>query len=286
MQHPIRIVAASQLPLRILPTLRFLVRLTRQLSAIQFARQGARVAVADIDEIGIRQTAVLIGERALAVQVDVADPGSCAAMVAKTVAEFGRLDIIFNNAGVSGSRHNTANQPLDEWQRVIDINLSGVFYCTKYAIPAMQKVGGGVIVNTASVDGHVGMATISPYTASKHGVLGLTKCVALEYGRENIRCVAICPGFIDTAMTRRSLSENEAGAMAQSIPNVGGQAAQPEQVANLALWLASDKASYVNGSSHVVDAGLMAGFSLPEPVDETVTPEAAFASGVRVPHHT
>jgi NAD(P)-dependent dehydrogenase (short-subunit alcohol dehydrogenase family) len=255
-------------------------------AAIQFARQGARVTVADIDEIGIRQTAVLIGERALAVQVDVADPSSCAAMVAKTVAEFGRLDVIFNNAGVSGSRHNTASQPLDEWQRVIDINLSGVFYCTKYAIPEMQKVGGGVIVNTASVDGHVGMATISPYTASKHGVLGLTKCVALEYGRENIRCVAICPGFIDTAMTRQSLSEDEAGAMAQSIPNVGGQAAQPEQVANLALWLASDKASYVNGSSHVVDAGLMAGFSLPEPVDEKVTPGAAMAPGVRVPHHT
>ncbi len=255
-------------------------------AAIQFARQGARVTVADIDEIGIRQTAVLIGERALAVQVDVADASSCAAMVAKTVAEFGRLDVIFNNAGVSGSRHNTANQPLDEWQRVIDINLSGVFYCTKYAIPEMQKVGGGVIVNTASVDGHVGMATISPYTASKHGVLGLTKCVALEYGRENIRCVAICPGFIDTAMTRQSLSEDEAGAMAQSIPNVGGQAAQPEQVANLALWLASDKASYVNGSSHVVDAGLMAGFSLPEPVDEKVTAGAAMAPGVRVPHHT
>lgn len=234
-------------------------------AAIQFAEQGAKVAVADIDEAGVRETAAMIGESALAVQVNVADAASCETMVATAVAEFGRLDIIFNNAGISGNRHNTANQPLTEWQRVIDINLSGVFYCIKYAVPEMQKVGGGVIVNTASIDGHVGMATISPYTASKHGVLGLTKSVALEYGRENIRCVAICPGFIDTAMTRENFSEEEAGALAQGIPNVGGRPAQPEQVANLVLWLASDKAAYVNGSSHVVDAGLIAGFSLPEP---------------------
>ena len=122
-----------------------------------------------------------------------------------------------------------------------------------------------MIVNTASIDGQIGMATLSPYTASKHGVLGLTKTTALEYGRENIRCVAVCPGFIDTAMTRGALSEEETAILAGSIPNEGGQKAQPAQVANMVLWLASDKASYVNGSSHLVDAGLTAGFSLPEP---------------------
>lgn len=235
-------------------------------TAKQFAEQGARVAVADIDKEGLIETADLIGNGALAIEVNVSDPASCESMVAQTVAAFGRLDVLFSNAGISGDRHNTAKQPLEEWRRVIDINLSGVFYCARYAIPEMQKIGGGVIVNTASVDGHVGMATLSPYTASKHGVLGLTKAIALEYGRENIRCVAICPGFIDTAMTQGGFSEEEAAALAEAIPNVGGTPAQPEQVANMVLWLASDKASYVSGSSHVVDAGLVAGFSMPEPV--------------------
>ncbi len=234
-------------------------------SAIGFAEEGARVVVADINETGAQELANSIGDKALAVFVDVADASSCEAMVAKTIAAFGRLDVIFNNAGISGDRYNTANQPLDSWQRVIDINLSGVFYCTKYAISEMQKVGGGVIVNTSSIDGLTGMATLSPYTAAKHGVLGLTKVTALEYGRENIRCVAICPGFIDTAMTRDSLGPEEAAALAELIPNVGGKPAAPEQIANMVLWLASDKACYVNGTSHSIDAGLSAGFSLPEP---------------------
>jgi NAD(P)-dependent dehydrogenase (short-subunit alcohol dehydrogenase family) len=234
-------------------------------AAIGFAEQGAKVAVADINEDGVRETAAAIGDAALAIAVNVADAASCEAMVAQTVAAFGRLDVIFNNAGISGERYNTARQPLEEWQRVIDINLSGVFYCCKYAIPEMQKNGGGVIVNTASIDGHIGMATVSPYTASKHGVLGLTKSVALEYGRENIRCVAVCPGFIDTAMTQGALGGDAGDALKQAIPNVGGTAAQPKEVANMVLWLASDKAAYVNGSSHVIDAGLTAGFSLPEP---------------------
>ena len=235
-------------------------------AAILFAKEGARVAVADINESGIRETAALIGDMALAIQVDVAAAESCEAMVADTVAAFGRLDVIFNNAGIAGDRYNTGNQPLENWRRVIDINLNGVFYCTRYAIPEMQKSGGGVIVNTSSIDGHVGMATLSPYTAAKHGVLGLTKATALEYGRENIRCVAVCPGFIDTPMTKGSLGPEEAAALAQLIPNEGGTPAAPEHIANMVVWLASHKASYVNGSSHTVDAGLNAGFSLPEPV--------------------
>jgi len=235
-------------------------------AALQFAQQGARMIVADINDTSAQAVADEIGGDALAVHVDVAEAASCEAMVAKAVATFGRLDVIFTNAGISGERHNLANQPLDEWQRVIDINLSGVFYCAKYAIPEMQKSGGGVIVNIASVDGLVGMATISPYTASKHAVVGLTKAIALEYGRENIRCVAVCPGFVDTAMTQSSFNEEEAQALAHTIPNVGGVPARPEQIANLVTWLASDKASYVNGSSHTIDAGLLSGFSMPEPV--------------------
>ncbi|MEH6611380.1 MAG: SDR family oxidoreductase [Halioglobus sp.] len=234
-------------------------------SAIQFAEQGAKVLVADINLAGAEETALLIGDSALAVSVNTGDPASCEAMIATAIEAYGRVDVIFNNAGVGGDRHNTANMPLAEWQRVIDINLSGVFYCSKYAIPEMQKVGAGVIINTASIDGHMGMATLSPYTASKHGVLGLTKATALEYGRENIRSVAICPGYVDTEMTREGFSEEEAAVLSASIPNVGGQPAQPEHIANLVIWLASDEACYVNGSSHVVDAGLIAGFSLPEP---------------------
>jgi NAD(P)-dependent dehydrogenase (short-subunit alcohol dehydrogenase family) len=234
-------------------------------AAIEFAAQGAKVVVADINVDGLQETAAMIGNAALAVTVNVADAASCEAMVKQTIATFGRLDVIFNNAGIGGVRCNTARQPLAEWQRVIDINLSGVFYCSKYAIIEMQKNGGGVIVNTASIDGHIGMATLAPYTAAKHGVLGLTKVIALEYGRENIRCVAICPGFIDTPMTRDGLDEDSGAALKQAIPNVGGTAAQPQQVANMVLWLASDMAAYVNGSSHVIDAGLTAGFSLPEP---------------------
>lgn len=235
-------------------------------SAIQFGQLGAKVVVADINLVGADATAAMMGDSALAVEVNTADPASCEAMIATAIKTYGRLDVLFNNAGVPGKRFNTANVPLEEWQHVIDVNLNGVFYCTKYAIPAMQKSGGGVIINTASVDGHIGMATLSPYTASKHGVLGLTKATALEYGRENIRSVAVCPGFIDTAMTQGGLSEEETATLLASIPNVGGHPAQPELVANMVIWLASDKACYVNGSSHVVDAGLIAGFSLPEPV--------------------
>ncbi|KKL22223.1 hypothetical protein LCGC14_2437600, partial [marine sediment metagenome] len=129
-------------------------------AAIQFAEQGAQVAVADIDAERVAETAALIGENAIAITVDVADENSCQAMVDQTVEKFGRLDVIFNNAGVAGERAYTAEQSAEEWRRVIDINLNGVFYCTKSAIPEMLKVGGGVIVNTASVDGLIGMATI------------------------------------------------------------------------------------------------------------------------------
>ena len=144
-----------------------------------------------------------------------------------------------------------------DWRRVIDINLNGVFYCTKYAINEMLKTGGGVIVNTASVDGLVGMAGIPHYTAAKHGVIGFTKACAREHGGQNIRCVSVAPGFIDTAMTQEFLSPEESDALAAQVPN--GRRAQPAEVANMVLWLASDQASYVNGSYHVVDAGLIAG---------------------------
>ena len=232
-------------------------------AALGFAAEGASVVVADIDLTRVQETAAMIGDQALAVQVNVADMDSCQTMVDLAVEKFGRLDVIFNNAGIAGQRAKTAEQSLDNWQRVIDINLSGVFYGTKAALPHLQKAGGGVIINTASVDGLMGMSEIAPYVASKHAVMGLTKTVALEYGRDNIRCVAIAPGFIKTNMTGEGFAKEELDMMASMVP-MGRRGAEQEEVANLVLWLASDKASYVTGSFHQVDGGILAGVSLGE----------------------
>ena len=229
-------------------------------SAIQFAEQGAKVVVADVNLAGADDTATMIGDSAIVVQVDVADEISCQSMVDKTVEDYGRLDVIFNNAGISGVRAYTADQTTEDWRRVINVNLNGVFYCTRSAIPAMLKTGGGVIVNTASIDGFTGMGTISHYTAAKHGVIGLTKSCALEYGKQNIRCVAVAPGYINTPMTENVFTDEENAMLMMAIPIK--RSAQPEEVANLVIWLASDKASYVTGSCHTVDGGVTSGFEL------------------------
>jgi NAD(P)-dependent dehydrogenase (short-subunit alcohol dehydrogenase family) len=232
-------------------------------TAVGFAAQGAAVTLADVNAAGLEEVQQCIkasGGQALAVRTDVSDAAACQAMVDKTVEAFGRLDVIFNNAGISGSRNKTADMPLDEWHRVININLNGVFYGTKSAIPEMLKVGGGVIINTSSVDGLVGMASLGHYSAAKHGVNGLTKVTALEYGRQNIRCVAIAPGYIKTPMIADGMSAEELAMFETICPN--GRGAAPEEVAELVLWLASEKASYVSGSVHQVDAGILAGFQI------------------------
>jgi NAD(P)-dependent dehydrogenase (short-subunit alcohol dehydrogenase family) len=216
---------------------------------------------ADIDTVGLEETVALAGSGTLAVQVDVSDEQSCQALIDTAVAELGRVDIQFNNAGISGNRAMTAELSTEDWQRVIGINLTGVFFCARAAIPEMLKTGGGVIINTASVDGLVGMPSISHYVAAKHGVIGLTKSLALEYARDNIRVVAVAPGYIKTKMTDEAFDDNEKALLTSMVPL--GRPANPEEVANMVLWLASDKASYVSGSCHTVDAGLLAGFNLP-----------------------
>lgn len=230
-------------------------------AAIGFAQGGARVVAADMDTAGLAKTIADAGNGAIAVEVDVSDEASCEAMVERTISEFGRLDVQFNNAGVSGDRARTAEISSADWHRVIGVNLSGVFFCARAAIPHMVSGGGGVIVNTASVDGLVGMPTLSHYVASKHAVIGLTKSIALEYARDNIRAVSVAPGYIRTRMTEEGFDADERALLASLVPL--GRPGEPEEVANLVLWLASDKASYVSGSCHTVDAGLLAGFNLP-----------------------
>jgi NAD(P)-dependent dehydrogenase (short-subunit alcohol dehydrogenase family) len=234
-------------------------------TAIAFAGQGAAVTVADVNEAGLREAQQFIsstGGRVLAVETDVSDADACQKMVAQTVQHFGRLDVIFNNAAIAGHRAKTADMPVDAWHQVINVNLNGVFFCTRAAIPAMLESGGGVIVNTTSVDGLVGMATLPHYTAAKHAVNGLTKCTALEYAQQNIRCVAVAPGYIKTQMTKESFKENEAALVAAMTPL--GRGAEPEEVAEFVLWLASEKASFVTGSIHQVDGAILAGFRMPE----------------------
>jgi NAD(P)-dependent dehydrogenase (short-subunit alcohol dehydrogenase family) len=234
-------------------------------SALLFAAQGAKVTLADVNKTGLLETEKLIqksGGECICVYVDVADQIACDNMVARTIKAFGQLDIIFNNAGIAGDRVLLADTPNEMWDKVIAVNLTGVFNCTKSALPELVKNGSGVIINTASVDGLVGMGTISPYVAAKHGVIGLTKTTALEYSRKGIRCVAICPGYIVTEMTEIAFSAEEKAHFNAMIPL--GRGATPTEVANFVQWLASDQASYINGSVHQIDGGLLSGMGIVE----------------------
>jgi NAD(P)-dependent dehydrogenase (short-subunit alcohol dehydrogenase family) len=237
-------------------------------TALAFAREGAQVVVADVNVAGGEETVRRIravGGEAIFVKTDVTQPSEVEAMVNKAVQSYGRLDCAFNNAGVA-TRDSapTAICSEDDWDRVVSVNLKGVFLCLKYELRQMLKQGGGAIVNTASVYGLVAAGDsergISPYVASKHGVVGQTKATALEYAHANIRINAVCPGHIRTPMIipEAGLSPKKGAHLNAEYPV--GRIGEPEEVAQVVVWLCSEAASFITGHALVVDGGRVAAF--------------------------
>jgi NAD(P)-dependent dehydrogenase (short-subunit alcohol dehydrogenase family) len=230
-------------------------------TALRFAEAGARVAVADLDTEGGEETVRTIeeaGGEAAFYRVDVSDEEEVASLVAAVVDEFGGLDLAHNNAGIEGTIAPLTEQTAEDWERVLRVNLTGVFNCLKHELPAMAEGGGGAVVNTASVAGLVGAADLSPYYASKHGVVGLTKSAAVEAAEDGIRVNAVCPGVVDTPMVERFTGGDEE-AMTQTVaPQAIKRPARPEEIADAVVWLCSDDASFVTGVPMPVDGGYVA----------------------------
>ena len=226
--------------------------------AKMLSEEGAEVVAADIDVEGARRVAAAIqseGGKARALEVDVADPQSVEELVKVIVQTCGGLHLAVNNAGAAGPRETTANYPLDEWHRVIDVNLNSVFYSMKFEIPAMLAAGGGAIVNMSSILGSVGLPIASAYTAAKHGVVGLTKAAAIEYAGRGVRINAVGPGWIDTPFTTQIGDQFLRRILAnQPIRRLG----TPQEVAGLVCFLLSDHASFIAGSYYPLDGAYTA----------------------------
>ncbi|MEV5159352.1 SDR family NAD(P)-dependent oxidoreductase [Streptomyces sp. NPDC053728] len=224
----------------------------------QLAASGASVVVADHDEAGARKAADELratGARATAVAVDVTDPTSVEAGVAHAVDTFGALHLAVNNAGIGGPAQPTGAYGIEDWNRVLATNLSGVFYSMRYELPAILAAGGGAVVNISSILGANGFANSPAYVAAKHGVVGLTKTAALEYAAQNVRINAVGPGFIDTPLLR----DTDGPARDHLISlHPAGRLGTSEEVAELAAFLLSDRASFIHGSYHLVDGGYSA----------------------------
>jgi len=227
-------------------------------SALLFAREGAKVVVSDyVSEVGeetVRQIKESGGE-AIFIKTDVSKASDAERMVNKTVGEYGKLDILHNNAGILGKVAFTGDVTEEDWDRVISVNLRGVFLCSKYAVREMVKQEGGVIVNTASSMGLVGLPGNTAYSAAKGGVIQFTKTMSLEYASSNIRVNCICAGWIDTPMNE-NLGERITSWTLRETPM--GRWGRPEEIAQAALYLASDESSFVNGTALVVDGGWIA----------------------------
>lgn len=233
-------------------------------TAVAAAREGARVAVADLNFEGAQETASLIAEAggtALALRVDISVSSDVDAMVAAVVERFSRLDGAFNNAALAQWQCGAASKKIGEiseeaFARIMQVNVTGTWLCMRAELEHMRQHGGGAIVNASSVSGLVGRAGSGAYSASKHAINGLTKTAAVEYAASAIRVNAVCPGFIDTEFVKSSLA-TRGDALLASVPM--HRLGQPEEVAELVVWLLSDRARYVTGSLQGVDGGFMAG---------------------------
>ncbi len=227
-------------------------------TALAFARAGAAVTVVDIDEAGTAETARQIhelGAKALAVTCDVTQEADVHAAVQATVDEFGRLDAAFNNAGIEQPVGPLAELSVADFDRLVSVNLKGVFVCMHKQIPAILKGGGGTIVNTSSGAGVVGIAGQSGYCATKFGVVGMTKAVALDYASQGIRINSVCPGIIETPMMDRFSGGTDEGRARVIAQEPIGRMGQPEEIADAVLWLSSAASSFVVGHTLVVDGG-------------------------------
>jgi NAD(P)-dependent dehydrogenase (short-subunit alcohol dehydrogenase family) len=224
-----------------------------------FARGGAKVVVADIDEENGQRVAQEIQDNdgeAIFARANVAKPEEVEAMVQQAVERFGRLDIAVNNAGIGGESATTSQYSIDSWQRVIDVNLNGVFYCMLYQIPRMLEHDGGSIINMASILGSVGFAQAPAYVAAKHGVVGLTRAAAIEYSAKGVRVNAVGPGFINTPLLEANLDQDTLKFLEGQHPI--GRLGEPQEVANLVAFLAADDSSFVTGSYYTVDGAYTA----------------------------
>lgn len=230
-------------------------------SAKAFAEAGAKVVITDllpeVENIAAEINAA--GGEAIAIVGDISNPQTCKKIVDTTMTTYGRLDYAFNNAGISGNPNMLADVPEQDWNSVISINLSSVFHCMHEQLPAMLKNGGGVIINSSSVCGMRPMPGMSPYVAAKHGVIGITRSTALDYAGQGIRCLAIGPGYIETAMTDGDkggiLDEETKASMLPRIPQ--GRYGSPEDVAKAVRMLCSDGAVYINGAYIQIDGGML-----------------------------
>lgn len=231
-------------------------------AALAFAESGAWVVVADVDDAGGAETAALVqkaGGVGMFLHCDVSDEASVRALMTSVQEEFGGLHAAFNNAGTEGVSAEVHEVMSSLWQRTLDINLTGAMLCMKHEVPLMLESGGGAIVNCASILGLVGMPATSAYTASKHGLIGLTKATAIELAPKGIRVNAICPGFIETPMLERAgvIASDEAKHAAEALHPMN-RLGRAEEVASAAVWLCSAGASFVTGVALPVDGGFVA----------------------------
>lgn len=236
-----------------------------RLACERFAEEGASIIVADLDQGAVDEVAASIGVAAIGVSVDVRRPEQVEAMVTAAVDQFGGLDVLYNNAGVSpGDDDNPEATTIDTWDFTFDVNVKGVFLCCKYGIPAMRESGGGSIVNVASFVAHMGAATPQiAYTSSKGAVLSMTKEIAAIYARQGIRCNALCPGPVLTPLLAKFLSD-DAKRQRRLVHIPMGRFGEAIEMVNGALFLASDESSYMTGQSLLIDGGITSTYTTPE----------------------